>query len=154
MKENLKELITKLHPPKWKSWALSQSRCEAATALGKTGNKEAIPPLIQALEDNDDSVSLAAAEALETFHDPSTVEPFIKALERKESIAMIAAEALGNLQDRRAVPSLIKALDRSELGGNIPEAPAINTLILRKIEGEQLFTPLQFCAKIRGCQKI
>jgi HEAT repeat protein len=51
----------------------------AATALGKINDIEAVEPLIQALKDNNSDVRVNAATALGEIGKPS-VEPLIKAL--------------------------------------------------------------------------
>lgn len=49
-------------------------REQAAEALGYLGNPQAIDPLIEALKDEDKSVSDAAAQALENFGDDPKAE--------------------------------------------------------------------------------
>ena len=56
------ELVNILHPPKVKFWIRADERKEAARALGESGKKEAVDPLVMALADK--AVREAAAQAL------------------------------------------------------------------------------------------
>jgi HEAT repeat protein len=53
---------------------------QAAEALGKLGDPQAIPALIKALGDSDWDVRCAAAEALGKIGDPQAVPALIQAL--------------------------------------------------------------------------
>ena len=79
-------------------------------ALGKLGDPQAVPPLIQALGDRSENVRAAAAEALGAIGDPQAVPPLIQALGDDEFwVRRAAAEALVRI-GAPAVPALIQAL--------------------------------------------
>jgi len=85
-------------------------RCEAAEALGESGNAQAIEPLISALGDKDGSLRSRAVEALGKLGDERAIEPLVRALEDEDfSVRYNAAEALGKIGPE-AVPALIQAL--------------------------------------------
>jgi HEAT repeat protein len=76
-------------------------------ALGKLGDPQAVPALIQALGDSDSAVRAAAAEALGAIGDPQAVPALIQALGDSDcDVRRAAAEALGKLGDPQAVPPL------------------------------------------------
>ncbi len=57
----------------------------AASALGQIGDPSAVPGLILALEDKENSVQGNAAYALGQIGDPSAVQPLIKVLLRESN---------------------------------------------------------------------
>ncbi len=90
-------------------------RHRSIIALGASGDKAAVEPLIRALDDEDYFVRSFAARALSALSDPRAVEPIIKALEDEHPLVQnSAAQALGSLKDPKAVDPLIQALS----GGN------------------------------------
>lgn len=134
-------------------------RINAARALGEIGDKRAIKPLIQALED--DYVRKDAADALVKIGEPAVkpliqifesgnkyvrccvvnalaeigdkraVKPFIQALESiDENISVLAAIALGEIGDKRAIKPLTRKLNSMYLVVRINAEEA-----LRKIRG-------------------
>lgn len=58
-------------------------RSEAAAALGKMGYHEAVPSLIEALDDFESPVRANAAEALGLLADERAIEPLIKTLQKE-----------------------------------------------------------------------
>lgn len=64
----------------WRSLSSSILRVAAAETLGKVGDRRAVPPLIAALEDDDDAVRAAAAEAVGEIGDKRAVGPLKRAL--------------------------------------------------------------------------
>ncbi|MFH1347801.1 MAG: HEAT repeat domain-containing protein, partial [Candidatus Margulisiibacteriota bacterium] len=70
-----------------------KERAAAATALGALKYRQAVKPLIVALEDEDEVVRKNAAWALGAIGDPQAVEPLIAAL-KDESVQASAAKAL------------------------------------------------------------
>jgi len=88
---------------------------EALQNLRALPNKRALTPLIAALEDNNQSVQVAAAGALGEFGDVEAVEPLIgKLQDGNQSVQEAAASALGKLGDERAVQPLIVELVAQE----------------------------------------
>jgi hypothetical protein len=72
----------------------------------------AVPPLIQALGDEDIDVRRAACRALGEIGDRQAVPPLIQALRDWSSYVRVAAcEALGQIGDPQALPHLIQALE-------------------------------------------
>jgi len=116
-------------------------RCAAADLLGWCRVPEAAPPLVEALADRGDGVSLAAARALVRLGEavlpvvlPSlyrsepgvagragevlaslgevVVEPLLAELPRLPAVGQqVAAQVLGEIGDKRAVPGLSSLLD-------------------------------------------
>lgn len=85
----------------------------AAIALGRTGNRQAIAPLIDALHDEKSVVREAAAEALGMLGNPTAVSPLIATLkDSKKKVRVQAAIALGKIGDDRAVEPLILTLKK------------------------------------------
>lgn len=89
--------------------------------LGKTGDRvamdlaalgsPAVPSLIQALKDRNDSARACAAWAMREICDDRSVEGLIGALsDRSDCVRFFAADALGKLGDGRAVEPLIALL--------------------------------------------
>lgn len=93
----------------------TNTRANAATALGWIGNKKAVEPLITALKDSEDHVRRAAAFAFIKIKDERAVEPLVTALRDKdERVRKRAASALGSMGDPRGVEPLIAALERED----------------------------------------
>lgn len=119
-------LAGKLHPPSWQVWVAASTRREAAAALGKTGRKEALSPLLKALDDQEPALSTAAAEALGTLALEAGIETRAAALgtlaivlEKKqeagiqERAAGIVAECLGDPEpaiQREAIRSMVRVM--------------------------------------------
>jgi HEAT repeat protein len=83
-----------------------------ALVLGRTGDREALPLLVQALEDEDDRTRIYALWALGILGDPRAREPLTAALSDPDpGIRKTAAFALGELDDRAVIPSLRPLLD-------------------------------------------
>ncbi|HEX6864863.1 MAG TPA: HEAT repeat domain-containing protein, partial [Thermoanaerobaculia bacterium] len=83
-----------------------------ALVLGRTGDREALPLLVQALEDEDDRTRIYALWALGILGDPRAREPLAAALaDQDPGIRKTAAFALGELNDPAVVPSLRPLLD-------------------------------------------
>jgi hypothetical protein len=88
-----------------------ETRRNAAQALGKQRDKQAVEPLVAVLKDTNWSVRYAASKALAQIGDVA-VEPLIAALKDGNlGVRWNAAEALGEIGDMRAVEPLILALN-------------------------------------------
>jgi HEAT repeat protein/DNA-directed RNA polymerase subunit RPC12/RpoP len=83
-------------------------------ALGKLGDKRAVAPLVERLEDADrEHDRQAAAEALLALGDPLALEPFIRTLEKERGaadyrIVNAAVSFLGKIGGARAEEALLK----------------------------------------------
>jgi HEAT repeat protein len=83
-----------------------------ALVLGRTGDREALPLLVEALNDEDDRTRIYALWALGILGDPQAREPLTAALTDQDAgVRKIAAFALGELGDRSVIPSLQPLLD-------------------------------------------
>ena len=86
-------------------------RWQAALELEILGDPEAVPDLIEALEDRSSLVRTGAAEALKGIPDSRAVTSLIRALRDADtSVRRAAVEGLGKIGDRAAVRPLIKIL--------------------------------------------
>ena len=99
-------------------------RRNAARALGKLGNREAVPPLIQSLTCSDFYVREAAATALKQLGIPSSISRLLQLLRDQVAGTLPAVEppylaqpfdaiieALGELGAVEAIPDIITFLD-------------------------------------------
>ncbi|HVG08584.1 MAG TPA: HEAT repeat domain-containing protein [Thermoanaerobaculia bacterium] len=83
-----------------------------ALVMGRTGDREALPLLVEALNGEDERTRIYALWSLGMLGDPQAREPLAAALGDKDpGIRKIAAFALGELDDRSVVPSLRPLLD-------------------------------------------
>ncbi len=84
-------------------------------ALGRMGDRRAVPVLIKALQTRDDSWlgREMSARALGDLGDPSAVPALMDAAGKADTRAA-AVEALARLKDERAIPVLLSALDPAE----------------------------------------
>lgn len=90
----------------------------AAARLAGMRSREAVPSLIEALEDEDFGVRTNAADALGNLRDRRAVDPLIEALkDNNRGVRISVVVALGFLRDKRAVEPLIKILKKDENEG-------------------------------------
>lgn len=90
----------------------AEMRRYLALVLGRTGDREALPLLVDAVDDEDDRTRIYALWALGILGDPQAREPLVRALSDQDAgIRKTAAFALGELGDRSVVPSLLPLLD-------------------------------------------
>jgi len=86
-------------------------RANAAIALGRTGDREAVPALTKALSDTDRTVRRAAAKALGALKDGWATSSLMKALKDEDAnVRFYAAYALGEIKDYKAMEALVEAL--------------------------------------------
>jgi HEAT repeat protein len=119
----------------------SPLRDSAAKALGEIVCQEAVPPLIECLQDEYSLVRRDAAEALGKIGSVEAVQPLIERLGDEEwNVRSNAAEALGKIGSEQAVPPLIECLqdeyslvrrDAAEALGKIGSVEAVQLLIER-----------------------
>jgi HEAT repeat protein len=80
-----------------------------ALALGKIGDRRAIPVLAQAAKMGDEELRMAAVWALAQFHEPEVLPILLSEAERTHPIIQsFLANTLGTFQDNRVVPALCK----------------------------------------------
>jgi hypothetical protein len=112
-------------------------RRNAAYALGRVGDRDAVEPLIAALVDPEIGVRREVARALGRIGDRDAVEPLIAALEDSDlDVRLEASYALGRIGDQRAVEPLI-----SFLRDGCPESTLSSAKALTWI-GEPAVVPL------------
>jgi HEAT repeat protein len=96
-------------------------RSAAVRALGASGSRQAVEPLMALMADESSTLRGEATTALGRLGSPA-VKPLIAALASpKPSIRMLAAQALGDIRPREAVAPLIN-LVRTDLSGARGEA--------------------------------
>jgi HEAT repeat protein len=106
-----------------------QKRVAAATALGKSDNPFAIPPLIQSLSDPHWKVRLESAQALGRLGDGDAVTALVSALRDPEPVVRTAViAAIGRIRDRRATGALISCLKDTDERVRIGAAEVLGKL--------------------------
>lgn len=92
------------------------ARLEAAKQLGRSGNAQAIAPLIEMLGESNRPVRWAAIEALGELQGHDAVPALLKYLERREAYRwgkILSVNALAACDDRRALAPLVVLLENS-----------------------------------------
>lgn len=128
----------------------------AARALGKLGEKQALPALISCLECADYYVREAAAQALEMLGDIDSIGPLMKLLDGGVVAAVrvpgkshllqpydSVIEALGTLQATEAIPLISPFLEHSVERVQYAAARAMYQLTGEGIYGERLVSALK-----------
>lgn len=131
-------------------------RRNAATALGKLGDRQAISPLIQCLECEDYYVRESAAQALEMLGDPSAIPALIKLLDGGVETARqvpgkphwmqpyeAILEALGTLQAKEAIALIEPFLELPVEKVQYAAARALYQLTRNYLYGERLVRALE-----------
>jgi HEAT repeat protein len=104
-------------------------RESAVEALGRIGDAEAVPGLLEALHDADADVRWAAAAALERIGDAAAVPGLLAALgDADANVREAAAAALGEIGDAAAVPGLLAALRDANAGVRRAAAAALGEI--------------------------
>jgi len=127
----------------------------AARALGKLGDKQALPALIHCLECADYYVREAAAQALEMLGDRDSIGPLMKLLDGGVAVAVrvpgkshlvqpydSVIEALGTLQATEAIPLISPFLEHSVERVQYAAARAMYQLTGERVYGERLVSAL------------
>ncbi|WP_293336962.1 HEAT repeat domain-containing protein [Microcoleus sp. CAWBG58] len=127
----------------------------AARALGKLGDKQALPALTRCLECADYYVREAAAQALEMLGDRDSIPPLIKLLDGGVAVALrvpgkshlvqpydSVIEALGTLYATEAIPLISPFLEHPVERVQYAAARAMYQLTGDRIYGDRLVTAL------------
>ncbi|MEG4577827.1 HEAT repeat domain-containing protein [Microcoleus sp. N3A4] len=127
----------------------------AARALGKLGDKQALPALIRCLECTDYYVREAAAQALEMLGDRDSIPRLMEFLDGGVAAAVrvpgkshlqqpydSVIEALGTLQATEAIPLISPFLEHSVERVQYAAARAMYQLTGERVYGERLVTAL------------
>jgi phycocyanobilin lyase alpha subunit len=130
-------------------------RRNAARALGKLGDRRAVPPLIRCLEFPDFYVREAAAQALEMLGDKTAISPLIKLLDGGVEAAQLVPgkphlvqpyeaiiEALGTLQATEAISLIEPFIQHSAAKVSYAAARAMYQLTGKSVYGEILIKAL------------
>ena len=128
----------------------------AARALGKLGDKQALPALIRCLECADYYVREAAAQALEMLGEIDSIGPLMKLLDGGVVAAVrvpgkshllqpydSVIEALGTLQATEAIPLISPFLEHSVERVQYAAARAMYQLTGDRVYGERLVSALK-----------
>jgi len=97
-------------------------RCGAALALGESGRKEAVQPLIdKLLNDAEEVVRRDSAKALAALADPDSEQALITALKEDatESVKVESAIALGNIKGENGIAELMNTLQDTSVAKKI-----------------------------------
>lgn len=121
-------------------------RTEAAVRLGEARDRQAVPALLEALDDPEESVRVEAARALGAIGDRSATGPLgALAADPLDTVRIAAAQALGMLEDPSAVPALERLLADPDEGvrkaavraaGSIPGPEAVRLLVSSALHDE------------------
>ncbi len=117
------------------------NRSAVVFALGKSGDKRALQPLLELLKDPDDRLSGDAAQALGYLAFPEVEQELIEALSRNSSwIKVNACSALGKVGSRRALPALHRIANDKRYTGALSVRSradaAIQAIVKRNPEAE------------------
>jgi len=85
-------------------------RCYASRTLGVLGDTQAIPALIERLQDEDIDVSIDAADALGRIGDSSAIPPLLESLTHDPNgeVKTAVVEALGKMGGQEVIALLLK----------------------------------------------
>ena len=84
-------------------------------ALGKIGDKDAIPGLLKLVEHSDDDVREIVADALGEIGDDAAIPGLLKLVEDSgEDVRYSVADALGKIGSEAAIPGLLKLVEDSD----------------------------------------
>ena len=131
-------------------------RRNAAKALGKLGDRQVVPALIEALACDDYYVRESAAQALEQLQDPAAIPALLAKLDGGLETAQIVEgkphlaqpyeailEALGGLQAKNAIPQLEPFLDHFAPKVQYAAARALYQLTQLPHYGDRLIAALK-----------
>ncbi|MEB3229307.1 MAG: HEAT repeat domain-containing protein [Synechocystis sp.] len=131
-------------------------RRNAAKALGKLGDRQVVPALIEALDCEDYYVRESAAQALEQLQDPAAIPALLKKLDGGVAAAQpvegkphlvqpyeAILEALGGLQAQEAISALEPFLDHAAPKVQYAAARALYQLTQLPCYGDRLVAALK-----------
>ena len=98
------QLLAELEHPNW------EIRRNAIIRLGESENNLALPYIIKAVNDSDNSVQLAAIKALEEFSGSDAVQALVSALRNADTAICDAAALALSTKGEEALPGLIEAM--------------------------------------------
>ena len=103
----------------------SETRSQAALALGRIGSQEAITALIASLNDYDNRVQQAALQGVQ-WAGPPAVGPLTAALgQGDDTVRALAAEALGGIGNAPAIAALKPAFDNPNTPASVRQSAAV-----------------------------
>lgn len=130
-------------------------RRNAARALGKLGDRRAVPALVRSLECSDYYVREAAAQSLEALGDPTSIDALTallatglqdgKLLPNQPDLSQpydAILEALGSLQATQSIPMVTPFLEHPTERVQYAAARALYQLTQEAVYGEQLVQAL------------
>lgn len=101
----------------------NEGAANAAIALGRIGDKRAVEPLLDVLQNSFNYLRAHVAEGLGLLGDKRATMPLVEALQDEDDIVrMHVVEALGRIKDERAVEALLGAL---QFAGTASEEAAL-----------------------------
>lgn len=107
-------------------------RAASIRALGRHGDTVHAGPIIDAMDDEEDAVRLAATRALQRIHNPDAIPALRRAIrindEKNADVRAAAADALGQYREPEVVQALIAALRDPRLAVNDRVQHALNIL--------------------------
>ena len=96
-------------------------RRNAARALGKLGDRSAVPALINSLDCDDFYVREAAAQSLEMLGDISAIDKLVSLLEISNSLTDSVSSTSSNLEPEQPFDAIIEALGTLDAKDAIPK---------------------------------
>jgi HEAT repeat protein len=128
----------------------------AASTLGKTRDRSAIPHLARILKHDDINVCQAAIESLGELRAVSTLDELAGLLQGHTWLRVAVVHTLGEIADQRSIPTLLGLLDDDQLRdsaidalGKIGGIKAINALV-RQLEVNRSPAEFKFCLEALG----
>src|SRR5262249_27232454 len=128
----------------------------AASTLGKTRDRSAIPHLAGILKHADINVCQAAIESLGELRAVSTLDALAELLQGHTWLRFAVVHTLGEIGDPRSIPPLLRLLDDEQLRdgavaalGRIGGLDAIDAL-LRRLEASRSPADFRFCLEALG----
>jgi len=117
----------------------------AVSALGELKDRQSMPRLIELLHDEKNNVRQTAAAALGNIGDPRAAVPLILLLRSDAELTGVVAESLTKLKDPRAIEPMIATIDREQqrISQNQMEFGWRHARIIVTTENNPLVWPLQ-----------
>lgn len=107
-----------------------------ALAMGRTGNKDFVAPLLSSLENEKQENLLAVIYALGMLKDTQSVDAITAfADDSNARVRSVAITALGSIGDKKSIPVFKKALDDSE--ANVQWGAAVSLAMMNDYSGKE-----------------